>query len=202
MNLTTPTLAGGFKEPVFDSQTAFRAAMETLASPGRIRPAGHGLDEAPLPAAAAALALALCDHETSLHLAPSIEDRAGAADYLRFHTDASLVADASAAAFAIVDLARDPLDLAGFAQGTPEYPDRSTTVIAMVESLAEGAPLVIAGPGIARTAELRISGLPADFQAQWAANGARFPLGVDILFATADAIVGLPRTARILPGQA
>jgi alpha-D-ribose 1-methylphosphonate 5-triphosphate synthase subunit PhnH len=199
MSLNLPTaLASGFQEPVFDSQRAFRAAMEALANPGRFRPIGPESVDAPLPAAAAALILALCDYETPLFLAPSLSARPGVANYLRFHTDAMLVAEPSVAAFAVVDLAHDCLDLSAFAQGTPEYPDRSTTVIAIVADLAEGRAMTVSGPGIARSAELRISGLPDDFAEQWRANRAAFPLGVDIIFATSDAIVGLPRSTRIL----
>jgi len=198
MSATAAPLPSGFREPVFDSQRAFRAAMEALANPGRIRPAGAGLEAAPLTAAAAALALALCDYETPLFLAPSVAARQGAIDYLRFYTDAPLTASPAEAAIAILDLAQDELDLGTFAQGVPEYPDRSTTVIALCASLTDGSPLTITGPGIARTAELRVVGLPNDFTAQWSANRSRFPLGVDIVFAASDSIVGLPRSARIL----
>lgn len=190
-------LAGSFLEPVFDSQRAFRAAMDALAHPGVVQPAGHGLPDTPLPAAAAALVLALCDYETPLFLGPSIEALPGAAAYLRFHSDAMLVAEPAMAAFAVIDLLHDGLDLAAFAQGTPEYPDRSTTVIALSPSLTDGPALTFTGPGIATTATLQVAGLPAGFAQQWNANRATFPLGVDILFATSDAIVGLPRSARL-----
>jgi len=42
-----------------------------------------------------------------------------------------------------------------------------------------------------------VQGLPADFAAQWAENHAAFPRGVDAYLASADALVGLPRTTRI-----
>lgn len=198
MNLTgTSTLASGFEAPVFDSQRAFRAAMDALASPGRAKSTGHGLD-APLSAAAAALALALCDYETPLFLAPSVLARSGVADYLRFHTDAMLVVKPAAAAFALIDLTHDDLDLATFAQGTSEYPDRSTTVIAIATSLTDGPALTLSGPGIDGTAELRVAGLPSAFVKQWQATRAAFPLGVDVIFATTDTIVGLPRSTRIV----
>jgi alpha-D-ribose 1-methylphosphonate 5-triphosphate synthase subunit PhnH len=198
MSLVVPTsLAGSFLQPVFDSQRAFRAAMDALATPGVIQPAGRGLPDTPLPAAAAALVLALCDYETPLFLGPSIEALPGAAAYLRFHSDAMLVAEPAMAAFAVIDLIRDGLDLSAFAQGTLEYPDRSTTVIAFAPGLTDGPPLTFTGPGIATTATLQIAGLPADFAQQWNANRAAFPLGVDILFATSDAIIGLPRSTRL-----
>jgi len=191
------SIAAGFAHPVFDSQRAFRAAMEALANPGGIRPAGEGLADAPLPAAAAALALALCDYETPLYLSPAIAARPGAAEYLRFHTDAPLSGDPAEAAFAIVDLESDGLDLASFAQGVPEYPDRSTTVIVVVRSVAEGPAVAISGPGVDGVATLRIDGLPGGFIESRRAARAAFPLGVDLIFASADAIVGLPRSARV-----
>jgi alpha-D-ribose 1-methylphosphonate 5-triphosphate synthase subunit PhnH len=196
--IVATSLASGFQEPVFDSQRAFRATMESLANPGRLRPIGRELVDAPLPAAAAALILALCDYETPLFLAPSVSARSGVGDYLRFHTDAMLVAEPAVAAFALVDLAHDHLELSAFAQGTPEYPDRSTTVIAIVASLAEGPAMTLSGPGIAGTTVLRISGLPGDFVEQWSNNRATFPLGTDIIFATSDAIVGLPRSTHLI----
>jgi alpha-D-ribose 1-methylphosphonate 5-triphosphate synthase subunit PhnH len=195
-----PTLASGFQEPVFDSQRAFRAAMEALANPGRLRPLGRELVDAPLPAAAAALILALCDYETSLFLAPSVSARSSLGNYFHFHTDAMQVAEPAVAAFALVDLAHDHLDLSAFAQGTSEYPDRSTTVIAIVADLVSGPAMAMTGPGIAGTAELRITGLPDDFAAQWRANRAGFPLGVDLIFATSDALIGLPRSTCIIEG--
>jgi alpha-D-ribose 1-methylphosphonate 5-triphosphate synthase subunit PhnH len=202
MSLTIATaLASGFQEPVFDSQRAFRAAMEALANPGRLRTIGRGLVDAPLPAAAAALVLAHCDYETPLFLAPSVSAGPGVADYLRFHTDAMLVAEPAVAAFALVDLSHDHLDLSAFAQGTPEYPDRSTTVVAIVASLADGPAMTVSGPGIAGTAELHIAGLPGDFTEQWRANRADFPLGVDLIFATSDALIGLPRSTCIIEGR-
>jgi alpha-D-ribose 1-methylphosphonate 5-triphosphate synthase subunit PhnH len=198
MSTFAAPLASGFQEPVFDSQRAFRAAMEALATPGRIRPAGKGLGNAPVPAAAAAMALAHCDFETPVFLAPALAVRPALADYLRFYTDAVLVADPAAAAFALVDLGQDVLDLAAFAQGTAAFPDRSTTIIAIASSLTEGPGLTLSGPGIARTTELMVTELPPDFVEQWRANRASFPLGVDIIFTTSDAIVGLPRSTRIV----
>lgn len=196
---TQTVLAAGFADPVFDSQSAFRAAMEAFARPGRIRPIDALIAaDAPLSSSAAALVLALCDFETPLHLSARLAGQPGVAEFLRFHSGAPLLAEPARAAFAVLDLEHDRLDLASFAQGTPEYPDRSTTIIACCASFDAGEALAIAGPGIADVAALRIAGLPGDFAAQWAANRAGFPLGVDILFAAPGAVVGLPRSARII----
>lgn len=186
----------GFPNPVLDQQAAFRAVMQALAEPGCIVPAGAMVGEAsPLGPLARAIALSLLDFEVRYHLSPSL---AAAECDITFHTGSRLADRADEAEFAFVDCAHDALDLARYAQGTPEYPDRSTTIILKVESLAGGPTLAIDGPGIPGTRELAIPGLPADFIAQWAANAARAPLGVDLLFTTNEAVLGLPRSTRIL----
>jgi alpha-D-ribose 1-methylphosphonate 5-triphosphate synthase subunit PhnH len=195
----THTLAPGFADPVFGSQSAFRSAMEALASPGRTRPAGGEMaEDVPLMASAAAMVLALCDFETPLYLSPHVAGLPGVAEFLRFHSGALFVREPSRAAFAVVDLRHDTLDLASFAQGTPDYPDRSTTVIACCASVDNGPAMAITGPGIAEVSALRVSGLPPAFEEQWAANRAVFPLGVDIIFAAPARIVALPRSTRII----
>jgi alpha-D-ribose 1-methylphosphonate 5-triphosphate synthase subunit PhnH len=195
--LSPLSLASGFANPVFDSQSAFRRTMEALSRPGQIRMLGDGLSaETPLAPAAAAIILAMCDFETPLYLSPSNAATPGVAEFLRFHTDAPVVREPAHAAFALIDLRVDALDLSGFAQGTAEYPDRSTTVIALCDSVDAGAAMSLAGPGIAGMSELCITPLPESFAAQWAANRAAFPLGVDILFAAGDRIVALPRSTR------
>lgn len=186
----------GFHNPVLDQQAAFRAVMQALAEPGSIVPAGAMAGEdSPLGPVARAIALSLLDFEVKFHLSASLAEAEGD---ITFHTGARLADRMDDAEFAFVDLAGDALDLARFAQGTPEYPDRSTTIIMKVESLNGGAALTLAGPGIPGTRTLQIPGLPADFPAQWAANAARSPLGVDLIFVTNEAVLGLPRSTRIL----
>lgn len=194
----TAVLARGFDLPVAEAQATFRAAMQALANPGKPiafrSPLGT---DAPLPGNAAALGLALLDFEVKFHLAPSLS--AGpVADYFRFHTGAAEAKAARDSAFAFLDLTKDALHLADYAQGTPDYPDRSTTLIALCTPAETGMPL--AGPGIKAVEDLNVAPLPADFAAQWAANRAGFPLGVDILFVTEKGFVGLPRSTRIVGG--
>jgi alpha-D-ribose 1-methylphosphonate 5-triphosphate synthase subunit PhnH len=122
------------------------------------------------------------------------------ADWLRFHTGAPIVESEVDAMFAFV---ADPLSLPAldrFAPGTDEYPDRSTTLIIAVESLGEGPPLTLRGPGIRDAATLAPMPLIGDFAAQWAGNRSRFPRGVDVVFAAAGEVAGLPRSSRIVEG--
>ncbi|KFL27339.1 hypothetical protein JP74_06990 [Devosia sp. 17-2-E-8] len=68
-------------------------------------------------------------------------------------------------------------------------------------SLGEGEvtrALTITGPGIKDTGTLTIAGITGDFIAQWALNRELFPCGVDVVFAGAGHVVGLPRTTRIV----
>jgi alpha-D-ribose 1-methylphosphonate 5-triphosphate synthase subunit PhnH len=97
--------------------------------------------------------------------------------------------------------AGDPLPaLQSLRQGSDECPDQSATCVVDVGSLsadAEAQHWTLSGPGIREQALLSVTGLPADFAAQWANNHAGFPRGVDLFLATRDALVGLPRTTRI-----
>lgn len=186
----------GFENPVLDQQATFRAVMQALAEPGRILPAGARVgDASPLGPVARAIALSLLDFEVKFHLAPSLAE---AEDDITFHTGSRRTDRRDEAEFAFVTLAQDALDLAAYAQGTPDYPDRSTTVIIKVDSLDGGPAMTVRGPGIAGTRRLEIPGLPADFAAQWAANAGRAPLGVDLIFVTNEAVLGLPRSTRII----
>ena len=193
----------GFADPVFDSQSAFRRVMEAMANPGNIRRIAEPRPEAGgLPAAAMASVLAMCDFETPVYLSPSLRTRAGIADAIGFHTGAELTDEPAKALFAIVDPVADGLDLAGFALGTPEYPDRSTTIIVLCRALDAGPALAVSGPGVPSSRTLSPAGLPADFLAQMIANRAGFPLGVDVLLVAGDRMIGLPRSVRLTPGEA
>lgn len=196
-------MSGGFSDPVRQSQKAFRAAMDALARPGTVlalEPACAPPE--PLLPPAGALALMLCDADTAVWLDRTLTAAEPVARWLRYQTGARLVDLPADADFAfIADPAKLP-NLEGFSQGTQEYPDRSTTLIVQVESLARGERFTLAGPGIEQTATLRVKGLSDLFVKQWLVNGARFPRGVDLLFAAPDAIAGLPRTTRITAPEA
>jgi alpha-D-ribose 1-methylphosphonate 5-triphosphate synthase subunit PhnH len=84
-----------------------------------------------------------------------------------------------------------------FAFGTPEYPDRSTTVILQVESLTQGSAFELRGPGIDGVVALRATLQPADLFKQLAINAALFPRGIDLVLVADDAVVAIPRTTRL-----
>lgn len=192
-----PALQPALRDAVRDSQSVFRLAMDAMAGPGRILGLSAQLAApAPLHAPAAALLLTLCDFETGLWLDPPLARGAGVVEFLRFHTGARIVAAPADADFAVISAAASMPALAQFRQGTPEYPDRSATLIVQVESLtARGWKLE--GPGISATATFSAAPLPADFARKLGPNRSAFPCGVDIFFATRDQLAALPRSTTV-----
>lgn len=188
----------GFADPVIEAQAHFHALMNALARPGSVQPFPAALDApAPLTRELAAVALTLADHEATLWLDEPLASSKAVVDYLRFHTGARLVANPSDAAFALVaDVAAMPT-LASFAQGTDEYPDRSTTIVVAVETLAAGGDLELTGPGIEDRTRFDLSPRPAGLAVQLAANRAKFPRGVDLVFVGARQVAALPRTTLV-----
>lgn len=178
-------IASGFADPPVDSASAFRVAMQAMARPGTIHevagPAPEGLS-----VAAALLLLTLADRTTPVRLA----GRAAAArEWLTFHTGAP-EADPNKAVFAAGPWgALLPLD--EYPVGTPDFPDRSVTLIAELERLeTDGTRL--RGPGIAGTARLSLPDLGIVGM-----NAELYPQGIDCYFTCGNRLAALPRTTRI-----
>jgi alpha-D-ribose 1-methylphosphonate 5-triphosphate synthase subunit PhnH len=201
------TLGAGFVDESRGSQAVFRAALEALSHPGRAVEVRH---DAEVPrrghAASAAVLLALLDADSRLWVSPALA-ASDAPAWLRFHTGCAIVGDPKQAQFAWIAEGPGELPpLAAFAQGSLSYPDTSTTCVIDVQELADadpargadaGAAWTLSGPGIADTTTLSARGLPPDFHAQWSANRAAFPCGVDVLLASERHVAGLPRSMRI-----
>ncbi len=190
---------GGFASPVFNAQAAFRIVMDAMARPGSLhRFPALAHPPAPLDPVAGALVLTLCDADTPVWLDAGLARARTVVDWIAFHTSAPVVADKAEAVFAIVSDASQMPDLSRFAQGSQDYPDRSTTVILSVNQLDGGAPLDLAGPGIKGTVAFSPNPMPTLFRHHWAENRARFPRGVDLIFAGGEAVACLPRSTRLL----
>ncbi|MEZ5840634.1 MAG: phosphonate C-P lyase system protein PhnH [Hyphomicrobiales bacterium] len=195
-------LAAGFSDPVFEAQATFRAVAAAMAEPGQPvalsarAPAPAGL----LPTTAAVL-LTLVDFETAVWLDERLARQRDIADWLRFHTGCRMTDSVDGAEFAIVgDISAMP-PLSVFPQGVPDYPDRSATIIVEVEAITGAAGQRLSGPGIAGEVRFAAMPLPGGFWASWARNNAAFPLGVDMIFCSPDAVAALPRSTRpILEG--
>ena len=143
----------------------------------------------PLDPATAAVLLTLVDAETPLQAGAGTEP---AQDWIAFHCGASFAGPDSPFVLAL-ELPR----LATVAAGSDDAPEHSSTVILQVAALGEGRVFGLAGPGLAETASLRVDGLPEDFAAQWAANHALYPRGVDLILCAGSTLTALPRSLRI-----
>jgi alpha-D-ribose 1-methylphosphonate 5-triphosphate synthase subunit PhnH len=191
-------ISGGFTNPVFDAQAIFRAVMDAMARPGTVQRAkAETQPPQPLSPVAAAVALTLCDHDTPLWLDPALKQTQAVASWLGFHTGVPLADTPADAHFALVADPAGLIALENFAQGTQEYPDRSTTLILQVASLSAGDGLMLEGPGIDGSTSFAPTPLPRHFVEQWKQNRARFPRGVDLVVAAPEGIACLPRTTRI-----
>lgn len=191
-------LEAGFADPVLGAQSTFRAVMDALARPGTAQPIIFpATPPAPLTAELAAVALTLLDHDTPVWLDPALVESDAVCTWLAFHTGAPVTTEPADAAFALVTAADLLPALDRFAQGTDEYPDRSTTIVLAIAAPEGGPALRLSGPGIKRSAGIAPLGLPGDFGAQRAENRARFPRGVDLLLTAPGIVLGLPRTTHV-----
>ncbi len=190
----------GFNDPVMGSQAIFRHALQALSMPGRpvdvptlahLPERGHG--------AAALLLLALLDSDCPMWLSSSLRNTSVQA-WLRFHTGCQFVDDPAQARFLWMATGDQWPSLTELAAGTDEYPDQSATCVMEVGSFSQQnhhTGWTISGPGIEESLPLAADGLPQDFDAQWQANHACFPRGIDVFLCTATQVLGLPRSTRL-----
>ncbi len=188
-----------FSDPVHNAQSVFRAAMNAMAQPGTIQQLSDLAltPPAPLSVAATALVLTLCDYDTPLWLDADLAANDVVKNYIRFHTAAPFVESPAEASFALVTNPKHLPAIASFAAGTSEYPDRSTTIILMVEDLKTGQSVTLQGPGIKTEKQFSISPTPPVFWQQMQDNSRLFPLGVDVIFAADHQLAGIPRSSQI-----
>jgi alpha-D-ribose 1-methylphosphonate 5-triphosphate synthase subunit PhnH len=196
MNSARTHVGPGFRDPVSDPQKIFRSVLDATASPGTVVSTGAAVPErGGLPPAAAAFLLALADQETPIRLPGRL--RGGeAARWLAFHTGASLTEEDDTAIFAVID-ADESVTPADFNPGEDRYPDRSATVLVLCPSLEGGDSVRLTGPGIEKSARIAPAGLRPGFWSEAAANAARFPLGVDLIFVAGDRLVAVPRSTAL-----
>jgi alpha-D-ribose 1-methylphosphonate 5-triphosphate synthase subunit PhnH len=192
-------LQGGFADATRAAQSTFRIVMEAMARPGSVRQveAGVGRPSSLMPATAA-IALTLFDHDTPVWLDAPLAGASDVSAWLKFHTGAPVVADPALASFALVSEPDRLPDLQAFALGTAEYPDRSTTLVLQVPSLAHGQAYQLRGPGIDGVTSLRATIAPADLFARLSVNEALFPRGIDVVLVDDRSVVAIPRTTRLV----
>lgn len=193
--LSLAGLCAGFEDPVQESQQVFRRVLTALSEPGTLQ--NLPVKESPegVHNASYQICLALLDAQTPLWIAPSLKT-ATLVSALRFHCGCRLVDEPGQAEFALITPDFDG-DLTRFAQGSHEYPDRSTTLIVQVESLNAASDWTLSGPGIDGVRRVGIAGLDPRWSGMLDENRRRFPCGVDFLFTAGPGLMGLPRTTHV-----
>ena len=187
--------AAGFADPVLGAQQCFRAILNAMARPGTIEAlAGAPDPPPPLTRSAAAVCLTLLDHDTPLWLGDEFRTPA-AIGYLRFHCGCAIASAPEEARFALSAEAGTPLS--ALPTGTPDYPDRSATMIQQVQALHCKGSLTLAGPGVDGRRSVGVEGLPEAFWAERERVCAAFPCGIDILLAAGSFVIALPRSIRV-----
>lgn len=202
MAYRSESYTGGFSEPVFESQATFKLLMDCMARPGTIGSIeARSNPPATMGPGAGAIALTLCDHDTSVYLSAAMIE-AGVQGWLAFQTGALITGERTEAAFAFFEQDAAIPPLSTFSTGTQEYPDRSTTVVLELPSLTDGAELRLSGPGIDGETIIAPAGLPPHFADMWRENAALYPRGVDLVLVSGADILCLPRTSIIESGEA
>ena len=186
--MQSDALVGGFSDAPVDAARAFRAALNVMARPGRIEEVRGATPPEPLSVAAGVLILTLCDAETPIHLAGET-DCLAVREWITFHTSAPFSGPHDAA-FAVGSW--DSLcSFATYRQGTPEYTDRSATLIIEMPDL-QPAGARLSGPGIKSVTRLNLPAIDVFQQ-----NARQFPLGLDFFFTCDNRVAALPRTAQV-----
>lgn len=193
-------------DAVHHGQRLFRQLLATMAEPGTFAE----VDLAPLPesvalsSAAWGALLALCDLDSRVWIAEEF-NRDGLAEAIAFHTGSRIVTRAEDADFALLTLQRCQA-MPSFARGSDIYPDRSTTLIVVLESLSEVVDKCcvagnerwrLSGPGIFDSRMLELDVTADALMTRLAANRASFPLGLDAILTSAERFAAIPRSTRI-----
>lgn len=186
----------GFPDLIYDSQSTFRTLLNTLSRPGTINEITVELTPPlGLNTGCAAACLTLFDLETLIWLQPELNEEVK--NWLLFHTGSRFTKDTNKADFAVIWNLDNMPSLSQFKQGTPVYPEDSTTLLIQVESY-QGTSLreqqILTGAGINEQIIMPVS-LPDNFWQQWQQNHDSYPLGVDIYFFSKTKVIGLPRTS-------
>lgn len=188
--------SGGFAEPPTDAAAAFRTILLAMASPGQVHTLPVTAEGPPaLSPAAATVLLTMADHDTPVWLGPG---QAVVAPWLAFFAGARTT---PARDRAVLALGEWPalLPLGSWPAGTPDYPDRSATLVVEVPALEGGGALRLTGPGLWEPREFAPV-LGPGAAAALSENAARFPLGVDLILTCGERLAALPRSTRIAEG--
>ncbi|AQW56343.1 phosphonate C-P lyase system protein PhnH [Streptomyces violaceusniger] len=198
MNTTSTTVpTPGFADPPVEGQRVFRAILDAFAHPRRsYRIAGPTQAPEALGTGLAAVALTLLDEDVSVWLHRTLAEDPDVTSYLAFHTGARVTNGHGSANFVLATPDTLPA-LDELALGTDDAPHQSATIVLDARTPGVGARFTATGPGIDGQAEIEAPWAHEGFLAAWTRNGALFPRGVDLLVASDDRVLALPRTTRL-----
>lgn len=196
--------AMGFREPVLESQEAFRTLLRAMAYPGRV-----------------VTFKAVLEIPRDLHLASWVVLLTLGDETVRFWTDLPVdhesrwaiqsiarVRTVSEPREADIALVVDPSGLSfpvGLPIGTEEAPYLGATVIMQVSSLcrspsaAYGDAFLLSGPGIEGRTPLCVRGCPKSFWDWRRSLEDVYPRGLDVLFTHASDLIAVPRSTHVIP---
>jgi alpha-D-ribose 1-methylphosphonate 5-triphosphate synthase subunit PhnH len=179
------------------SASAFRVLLDCMARPGRIGALAHARQAGALHDSTMSLVYTLIDPAAPVYISPDLASLA-ALDQIRFATGAVILPDPAAAAFVIASAAQAQTLLPILRMGTPEYPDRSATLIIQCGVISNTEGVTIAGPGIETSESLHAEGLaPAFFHALDLRNREAFPMGIDVFLTAPAQVAAIARSTRI-----
>lgn len=193
-------------DAVHHGQRLFRQLLSAMAEPGTVAevslaplPEGIGLSRA-----AWGALLTLCDLDSRIWIATEL-DRNGIAEAIAFHTGARIVTQADQADFALLT-PQSCQNLPSFSEGSDTYPDRSTTLLVVLEALGsdEGRRVNnvdrwrLSGPGILDSRVLELDTSARALMTRLTANRDSFPCGLDTILTCSGHLAAIPRSTRIV----
>ncbi|BBB29286.1 phosphonate C-P lyase system protein PhnH [Neptunomonas japonica] len=215
--MNAPTIIKGLVNPINDSQVVFRKLLKAMSEPGVIVNITSPEPLAHLYSSTFAICHALLDQQTPLWLSPELSTTE-IKHNLHFHTGMPIANTQNAALFAIA-YPNEISDMGDFSKGSSEYPEISCTLILQINSLAEmprnqttdhvadqhvknrshhkNTTLKLSGPGIAQERYVHISDMTDLLIDYLVERPDSFPLGVDMIFATEQSLVCIPRTTHV-----
>src|SRR5215470_2152305 len=112
---TIAELPAGFADKVLLAQSTFRSVMDAMARPGSVQQVVAAVGTpGSMMLGTAAIALTLFDHDTPIWLDAKMSETSEVAKWLKFHSGAPVVEDASICHFAVFGSAAALPDLSRF----------------------------------------------------------------------------------------
>lgn len=177
------------------TQRAFRQILEAMTFPGKIIQLEKGAVEmSPLISQTVLVCQTLLDSEVTFTILNDSET----SHSIHAYTGSHAVSVREADFIVIPQEATSMIDQLNWAKtGDLRDPQKSATLVYEVESLTNGSPLELRGPGIKDKTVVHAN-LTTDFLEIRARLNAEYPLGVDAIFIDGEGyILALPRTTKV-----